>query len=75
MKIMDKEMKLNDLVELGFINKNGYWQLAMGRLYNWDNHYVYLDMSPTFVELDDIIKIKRDKVKYVRKVENDLMWR
>ncbi len=74
MKLADKEFKLNDIVELGFINKNNYWQLAMGRIFNYDSHYVYLDMSETFVELDDTIKIKKDKVKYARKVDHNL-WR
>ena len=74
MKLADKEFKLNDIVELGFINKNNYWQLAMGRIFDYDSHYVYLDMSETFVELNDTIKIKKDKVKYSRKVDNNL-WR
>ena len=74
MKLADKEFKLNDIVELGFINKNNYWQLVIGRIFDYDLHYVYLDMSETFVELDDTIKIKKDKVKYSRKVDNNL-WR
>lgn len=74
MKLADKEFKLNDIVELGFINKNNYWQLAMGRIFDYDLHHVYLDMSETFVELDDTIKIEKDKVKYARKVTNNF-WR
>lgn len=74
MKLADKEFKLNDIVELGFINKNNYWQLAMGRIFDYDSHHVYLDMSETFVELDDTIKIEKDKVKYARKVQ-DNFWR
>ena len=74
MKLADKEFKLNDIVELGFINKNNYWQLALGRIFDYDSHYVYIDMSETFVELDDTIKIKKAKVKYARKVQ-DNFWR
>ena len=74
MKIADKEFKLNDIVELGFINKNNYWELALGRIFNYDSHYVYLDISETFIELDDTIKIKKDKVKYARKVDQN-SWR
>ena len=74
MKLADKEFKLNDIVELGFINKNNYWELALGRIFNYDSHYVYLDISETFIELDDTIKIKKDKVKYARKVDHNL-WR
>ena len=74
MKLVDKEFKLNDIVELGFINKNNCWTLAMGRIFDYDLHHVYLDMSETFVELDDTIKIKKDKVKYARKVQ-DNFWR
>ena len=46
----------------------------MGRIFDYDLHHVYLDMSETFVELDDTIKIKKDKVKYARKVDQNL-WR
>lgn len=74
MKLADKEFKLNDIIECGFINKNNCWTLAMGRIFNWDSNYVYLDMSETFVELEDTIRINRDKVKYVRKVQ-DNFWR
>ncbi len=74
MKLADKEFKLNDIVELGFINKNNCWQLVLGRIFNDDLHHVYLDMSETFIELDDTIKIKKDKVKYARKVDSNL-WR
>ena len=74
MKLADKEFKLNDIVELGFINKNNCWKLVMGRYFNDDLNYIYLDMSETFVELDDTIKIKKDKVKYARKVDHNL-WR
>ena len=74
MKLADKEFKLNDIVELGFINKNNCWQLELGRIFDYDLHHVYLDMSETFVELDDTIKIEKDKVKYARKVANNF-WR
>lgn len=74
MRLADKEFKLNDIIECGFINKNNCWMLAMGRIFDYDSHYVYLDMSETFVELEDTIRINRDKVKYVRKVQ-DNFWR
>ena len=74
MKLADREFKLNDIVELGFINENNCWKLVMGRYFNDDLNYVYLDISETFIELDDTIKIKKDKVKYARKVDQNL-WR
>lgn len=76
MKILNKEMKLNDIVTIGWINKRNCWELVTGRIYDYkSNVYVCIDYSENYVELDDTIKIDVNKIKYIHKMPNTNMWR
>ena len=75
MKILDKELKLNDIITIGYMNKDNYWMISTGRLYDWDNQYLHLDVSDELVTLDETIRVKKDKIKYIVVTMNTNMWR
>ena len=75
MKILDKEIKLNDVVTIGYLNKNNYWLISTGRVYNWDDKYLYLDISDELVTLDETIRIQKNKIKYLTITMNTNLWR
>ena len=76
MKILDKEVNLNEIIEFVFINENSYMELKQGRVYDWDKNYVYIDLDilDDSYPLENVYKIKRNKIKRIRKMRID-WWR
>lgn len=76
MKILDKEVNLNEIIEFVFINENNYMELKQGRVYDWDKKYVYIDLDilDDSYPLENVYKIKRNKIKRIRKMRID-WWR
>lgn len=76
MRILDKEVNLNEIIEFVFINENNYMELKQGRVYDWDKKYVYIDLDilDDSYPLENVYKIKRNKIKRIRKMRID-WWR
>ena len=76
MRILDKEVNLNEIIEFVFINENNYMELKQGRVYDWDKNYVYIDLDilDDSYPLENVYKIKRNKIKRIRKMRID-WWR
>jgi hypothetical protein len=76
LKILDKEVNLNEIIEFVFINENNYMELKQGRVYDWDKKYVYIDLDilDDSYPLENVYKIKRNKIKRIRKMRID-WWR
>ena len=76
MRILDKEVNLNEIIEFVFINENNYMELKQGRVYDWDKKYVYIDLDilDDSYPLENVYKIKRNKIKKIRKMRID-WWR
>lgn len=76
-EINGKEIYLNNIVSIGYINKRGYWEIATGRYYNDDKFNIFLDTSDDMVSLEETLKVKKDRIKYIM-ITNDgksNMWR
>ena len=74
MKILNNEYQLNNVLCVGYKNARGNYEIVSGRVYDYDQHFVYLDCSYDFWQLEDTIRIKREDIKYCRRTDND-MWR
>lgn len=73
-EIMNNTYKLNQIVCLAHLNSRNNFEVISGRIMNYDNQNIWLDVSYDFVSLDEIVKVKRDKIKYI-KVTIDNEWR
>ena len=74
MKILDKEYQLNNVLCVGFKNARGNYEILSGRLYDYDDKFIYLDYSYDFWQLEDVIRVKKENIKYCRRTDNN-MWR
>ena len=76
MEFKGTKYKLNQLIEVIYENEDGYIAISLGRLYDYDVYkYIAIDYSSDFWELERTIKIPIDKVKNIRKVNYNPMWR
>ena len=75
MEILGLEIKLNDLVQVIYVDNNNLQHIKVGRVFTFTNKYLYIDHSDDFVSLDDVIKIKIKNIQHVRKVDTTFMWR
>lgn len=75
-EILGKEYKLNQIVTIGWLNKRGYYEIITGRIFDYSNtnNYIWIDSSYDYMQLEDTIKIDTNKIKYVKKMQNN-MWR
>lgn len=75
-EILGKEYKLNQIVTIGWLNKRGCWEIVTGRIFDYSNsnNYIWIDSSYDYMQLEDTIKIDTNKIKYVKKMQNN-MWR
>ena len=74
MEIKGKSFELNNYIEVVFTNENGYQELHVGRIFDYDNDKIYLDKDLMFWSLEDTVEIKKDSIKRVRKMNSNL-WR
>ena len=74
MKILNNEYQLNNVLCVGYKNARGNYEIVSGRVYDYDQYFVYLDCSYDFWQLEDTIRIKREDIKYCKRTDND-MWR
>ena len=77
MRFQNREYKLNQLLEVIYVNKEGYLSISMGRLYDYSCKYICLDCSEDYWDLEDTVEIQKDKIKSIRKVNTEGwdMWR
>ena len=79
MEFKGTEYKLNSMLEVIYETEEGYLAITMGRLYDYDNcKYISLDLSEeSYWELENTIKIPKNKIKSIRKVNFGgwSMWR
>lgn len=74
MKIMDKEYQLNQIVCVGYKNKKGNFEIISGRIYDYDDKFIHLDCSYDFWQLEDVIRIRKENIKYCKRTDNEY-WR
>ena len=74
MEIKGKSFELNNYIEVVFTNENGYQELHIGRIFDYDNDKIYLDKDLTWWSLQDTVEVKRDSIKRVRRIDSNL-WR
>ena len=73
-EILNNEYKLNDVLCVGYLNERNCYQVISGRIYKWSDMTVSLDTSYDFCQLDETVRIRLDRIKYVKKTGNQ-MWR
>ena len=74
LEINGKEYKLNQIVCVGYMNKDNCWIVKSGRIMDYDSSDIWLDTSYDFVSMEDTEKVKKDSIKYI-KVTIDNFWR
>lgn len=74
-EILNQEFKLNDVVCVGYLNERNCYEVISGRIYNWSDRTVSLDVSYDFTSLEDTVRVRLNKVKYVKKTMENNMWR
>lgn len=74
MKILEIEYQLNNVLCVGFKNARGNYEILSGRLYDYDDKFIYLDCSYDFWQLEDVIKVRKENIKYCRRTDNSY-WR
>ena len=73
-EILGKEYKLNQIVCVSFLNSRRNLEILSGRIMDYDNNHIWLDVSDDFVSMDEIVKVKIDNIKYINVTINH-MWR
>lgn len=73
-EILGNEYKLNQVVCVGYLNDRGNYEILSGRIFDYDNNYIWLDHSYDYWQLEDTTRIKINDIKYI-KVTVDCMWR
>lgn len=73
-KILDNTYKLNQIVCVGYRNTKGNYEIISGRIYDYNKDFVHLDCSYDFWQLEDVIRIKRKDIKYIKVTINNY-WR
>ena len=73
-EILNNEYKLNDVLCIGYLNERNNYEVISGRIYKWSDMTVSLDTSYDFCQLDETVRIRLDRIKYVAKTGNQ-MWR
>lgn len=73
-EILGNEYKLNQVLAIGYLNDRGNYEVLSGRLYDYDNQYIWLDHSYDFWDLSDTTRVKIDNIKYIT-VTIDNLWR
>ena len=74
-EILNNEYKLNDVICIAYLNERGNYEVISGRIYNWSDRTVSLDVSYDFTSLEDTVRVRLNKVKYVKKTMENNMWR
>lgn len=73
-EIMGKEMKINQIVEVVYVNNKNQLTIKKGRIYNYKKNSIMLDVGTDLLSLDDTVKVKIGSIKYIRRIDNEL-WR
>lgn len=73
-EILGNEYKLNQIVCVGYLNDRGSYEILSGRIFDYDNTYIWLDHSYDYWQLEDTTRVKINDIKYI-KVTIDCMWR
>lgn len=73
MKIKDKEINLNSVIEIVIDNKKTM-KLIVGRVYKWNNRCIWLDISDDLESLDKVVVVKIKDIYRIRKM-NYPLWR
>ena len=73
-EINNTPVKLNQIVTIGYLNERNCYEIISGRVYNWSDRSVSLDVSYDFTSLLDTVRVRLDRVKYCR-VTIDNMYR
>lgn len=73
MKIKDKEINLNSVIEVVTDNKKTM-KLIVGRVYKWNNRCIWLDISDDLESLDKVVVVKIKDIYRIRKM-NYPLWR
>ena len=68
-----KERLLGELVNFETNNRNCY-EIVSARIYDYNKTHIWLDCSQSGWDLEDTIKVQRDKIKYIVRTDN-AMWR
>lgn len=74
-EILGNEYALNSVVCIGYLNERNCYEIISGRIYNWSDRTVSLDVSYDFTSLEDTVRIRLDRVKYVKETIIKPMWR
>lgn len=74
LEINGKEYKLNQIVCVGYMNNRNCYEIVSGRIMDYDSSNIWLDTSYDFVSMEDIEKVKKDSIKYIKVTINN-MWR
>ena len=74
-EINNTPVKLNQIVTIGYLNERNCYEIISGRVYNWSDRSVSLDVSYDFTSLEDTVRVRLDRVKYCRVTMEDNMWR
>ena len=73
-KILDNTYKLNQIVCVSHLNSRNNFEIVSGRIMDYDSTYIWLDISYDFVSMEEVVRVKRDSIKYM-KVTIETMWR
>ena len=73
MKIKDKEINLNSVIEVVTDNKKTM-KLIVGRVYKWNNRCIWLDVSDDLESLNKVVVVKIKDIYRIRKM-NYPLWR
>jgi hypothetical protein len=73
-EILGNEYKLNSVVCIGYLNERNCYEVISGRIYAWSDRSVSLDTSYDFQQLNSTVRIRLDRVKYVKETIKP-MWR
>ena len=74
MEIKGMTFQLNNYIEVVFTNENGYQELCIGRIFDYNNDKIWLDKDLTWWSLENTVEVKRDSIKRVRRIDDNL-WR
>lgn len=73
-EINGKEFALNNFVCVGFLNNRNCYEIVSARIYDYNKTHIWLDCSQSGWDLEDTIKVQKDKIKYIVRTDN-AMWR
>lgn len=74
MIINGNKVKLNNTIEVIYLNKSQHQEITLGRVFDFNRKYLYLDCSNDYMSLDNIVKIKIKNIQNIR-IINTNYWR